>query len=127
LAYVLEVKKSRRHSSLPTQDNAIYIWPRAWHAFSKFAFPLRLNETTRAYFAKTAELESEQVAADIRSVISGTPDMGRLSRLSANPAYNAQLRTTCVATMLQGGHAFNALPQSLAPLSTVAACRPSGR
>jgi acetylornithine deacetylase/succinyl-diaminopimelate desuccinylase-like protein len=111
VGYVLEVKNRGGHSSLPTQDNAIYHLAEGLARLAKFAFPLRLNETTRAYFAKSAELESEQVAADIRSVISGTPDMAALSRLSANPAYNAQLHTTCVATMLQGGHAFNALPQ----------------
>jgi len=111
LSYVLEVKNRGGHSSLPTPDNAIYHLAEGLARLSKFAFPLKLNETTRAYFAQTAELESEQVAADIRSVISGTPDTTALSRLSANPAYNAQLRTTCVATMLEGGHAFNALPQ----------------
>src|SRR5262245_41357581 len=111
LGYRLEVKNRGGHSSLPTSDNAIYQLAEGLARLSKFAFPLKLNETTRAYFAKTAELESQQVAADIRSVISGTPDMAALSRLSASPAYNAQLRTTCVATMLQGGHAFNALPQ----------------
>jgi acetylornithine deacetylase/succinyl-diaminopimelate desuccinylase-like protein len=109
--YALEVTNRGGHSSLPTQDNAIYHLAEGLARLSKFAFPLKLNETTRAYFAQTAELESEQVAADIRSVISGNPDMAALARLSANPGYNAQLRTTCVATMLQGGHAFNALPQ----------------
>ena len=81
---------------------------------SKYVFPFRLNETTRAYFERTAELEGEQIAADIRSVISGRPDPASLSlmRLSANPVYNAQLRTTCVATMLEAGHAYNALPQA---------------
>jgi len=80
---------------------------------SKFTFPFKLNETTRVYFERTAEFEGEQVAADIRSVISGRPDPASLSlvRLSANPVYNAQLRTTCVATLLEGGHAYNALPQ----------------
>ena len=110
-AYVLEVKDRGGHSSQPTEDNAIHRLAEGLARLAKFAFPLRLNETTRAYFARTAELESEQVAADIRSVISATPDMAALARLSANPAYNAQLRTTCAATMLQGGHAFNALPQ----------------
>jgi acetylornithine deacetylase/succinyl-diaminopimelate desuccinylase-like protein len=81
---------------------------------SKYVFPFKLNETTRAYFERTAELEGEQIAADIRSVISGRPDPASLSlmRLSANPVYNAQLRTTCVATMLEAGHAYNALPQT---------------
>jgi acetylornithine deacetylase/succinyl-diaminopimelate desuccinylase-like protein len=98
---------------LPTKENAIYRLAEGLARLSKFNFPFKLNETTRAYFERTAELEGEQVAADIRSVISGRPDPASLSfvRLSANPVYNAQLRTTCVATLLEGGHAYNALPQ----------------
>jgi acetylornithine deacetylase/succinyl-diaminopimelate desuccinylase-like protein len=111
LSYLLEVNNRGGHSSVPTQDNAIYHLAEGLARLSKFAFPFKLNETTRGYFELTAKTESEQVAADIRSVISGTPDMAALSRLSANPAYNAQLRTTCVATLLEGGHAYNALPQ----------------
>jgi len=113
LSYQLEVKNRGGHSSLPTKDNAIYRLAEGLARLSKFTFPFKLNETTRAYFERTAELEGEQIAADIRSVISGRPDLASLSlvRLSANPVYNAQLRTTCVATMLEGGHAYNALPQ----------------
>jgi acetylornithine deacetylase/succinyl-diaminopimelate desuccinylase-like protein len=113
LSYQLEVKNRGGHSSLPTKDNAIYRLAEGLVRLSNFSFPFKLNETTRAYFERTAELEGEQVAADIRSVISGRPDPASLSfvRLSANPVYNAQLRTTCVATMLEGGHAYNALPQ----------------
>jgi acetylornithine deacetylase/succinyl-diaminopimelate desuccinylase-like protein len=113
LSYKLEVSNRGGHSSLPTKDNAIYHLAEGLVRLSKFIFPFKLNETTRAFFERIAEFEGDQTAADIRSVISGHPDPASLSlvRLSANPAYNAQLRTTCVATMLEGGHAFNALPQ----------------
>jgi acetylornithine deacetylase/succinyl-diaminopimelate desuccinylase-like protein len=113
LTYTLEVKNRGGHSSMPTKDNAIYRLAEGLARLSKFSFPFKLNETTRAYFERIAEFEGDQTAADIRSVISGHPDPASLSlvRLSANPAYNAQLRTTCVATMLEGGHAYNALPQ----------------
>jgi acetylornithine deacetylase/succinyl-diaminopimelate desuccinylase-like protein len=114
LSYLLEVKNRGGHSSLPRADNAIYRLAEGLVRLSKFSFPFKLNETTRAYFERTAELENEQIAADIRSVISSRPDPAALSltRLSANPVYNAQLRTTCVATLLEGGHAYNALPQA---------------
>jgi len=114
LTYQLEVTNRGGHSSLPTKDNAIYHLAEGLSRLSKYVFPFKLNETTRAYFERTAELESEQIAADIRSVISGRPDPASLSlmRLSVNPVYNAQLRTTCVATMLEAGHAYNALPQA---------------
>jgi len=113
LSYQLEVKNRGGHSSLPTRENAIYRLAEGLARLSKFNFPFKLNETTRAYFERIAELEGEQVAADIRSVTSGRPDPASpsLVRLSANPVYNAQLRTTCVATMLEGGHAYNALPE----------------
>jgi len=110
--YRLEVTNKGGHSSLPTPDNAIYHLAEGLARLGKFSFPLNLNETTRAYFARTAELETEQTAADIRSVLAANPDPTALARLSQNAAYNAQLRTTCVATMLEGGHAYNALPQT---------------
>src|SRR5262249_59139099 len=78
----------------------------------RFAFPVTRTATTRRPLDRTAELETPEVAADIRSVLSANPDPAALERLSANPAYNAQLRTTCVATTLEGGHAYNALPQT---------------
>jgi acetylornithine deacetylase/succinyl-diaminopimelate desuccinylase-like protein len=114
LTYQLEVSDRGGHSAVPRADNPIYRLAEALSRLSKFRFPIRLNETTRAYFECTAELDNDQVAADIRSVISSNPDAASLSvmRLAANPVYNAQLRTTCVATMLEGGHAYNALPQA---------------
>jgi acetylornithine deacetylase/succinyl-diaminopimelate desuccinylase-like protein len=102
------------HSSLPRKDNAIYSLARALERLSSYDFPMRTNPVTRAYFAQTASLISEPtVAADMRAVsATETPDNAAAARLAARSAfYNAQLRTTCVATLLQGGHAENALPQ----------------
>jgi acetylornithine deacetylase/succinyl-diaminopimelate desuccinylase-like protein len=113
LSYQLTVKNRGGHSSVPSKDNAIYHLAGGLVRLSNFSFPLKLNETTRAYFERTAQFENEQTAADIRTTLSDKPDPAAMSftRLAANPVYNAQLRTTCVATMLQGGHAVNALPQ----------------
>ena len=109
--YSFEVKNSGGHSSLPTKDNAIYHLAEGLARLSKYDFPVALNETTRAWLELAAPLEDPQIGAAMNSVASGHPDPAALARLSAMPAYNAQLRTTCVATMLEGGHAFNALPQ----------------
>ena len=113
LNYQLDVRNRGGHSAVPMKDNAIYHLAEGLVRLSKFSFPLKLNETTRAYFERIAQFEGEQTAADIRSLLSDKPDPAALSfvRLAANPAYNAQLRTTCVATMLEGGQAINALPQ----------------
>jgi acetylornithine deacetylase/succinyl-diaminopimelate desuccinylase-like protein len=72
---------------------------------------VQLNDTTRGYFEKMATLEHGQLAQDMKSVVSAKPDPGAIERLTSQPPYNAQLRTTCVATRLEGGHADNALPQ----------------
>jgi acetylornithine deacetylase/succinyl-diaminopimelate desuccinylase-like protein len=114
VSYRLEVTDRGGHSSLPRKDNAIYRLAEGLVRLSKFNFPIKLTETTRAFFARTADLESEQaVATEMRSLASDRVKLESLSivRLSAIPYFNAQIRTTCVATMLEGGHAFNALPQ----------------
>ena len=111
LTYQLDVRDKGGHSSVPTKDNAIYRLAEGLLRLSRFSFPLDLNETTRAYFERAAQFEGEQTASDMRAVLQDKPDPAAISRLSANPVYNAQLRTTCVATILSGGHATNALPQ----------------
>jgi acetylornithine deacetylase/succinyl-diaminopimelate desuccinylase-like protein len=111
VSFQLDVTNSGGHSSVPRKDNAIYRLAEGLVRLSKFDFPPHLNETTHAYFERTAQFETEQTAADMRAVLADKPDTAALARLSANPVYNAQLRTTCVATLLQGGHAINALPQ----------------
>jgi acetylornithine deacetylase/succinyl-diaminopimelate desuccinylase-like protein len=108
----LEVTDRGGHSSLPRADNPIYRLAEGLTRLSKFSFPVNLNPTTRASLEDIAEIESPRTAADIRSVLSDRPDAAALARLSANTAYNAQLRTTCVATLLEGGQAANALPQA---------------
>jgi len=111
VSYELTVKNKGGHSSLPVKDNAIYRLAAGLTRLSAFSFPVNLNETTRAFFERTAQMEGGQVAEDLRAVLSGQSDPAAAARLSANAFYNAQLRTTCVATMLDGGNAINALPQ----------------
>ena len=110
--FLLEAKNPGGHSSLPARDNAIYRLAAGLVRLSKFDFPVRLNETTRAWLERAAPLEEAQIGEDMRAVAAGRADAAAIERLSSKPIYNAQLRTTCVATLLQGGHAENALPQS---------------
>jgi acetylornithine deacetylase/succinyl-diaminopimelate desuccinylase-like protein len=110
-SFKLEVHNPGGHSSLPRKDNAIYRLAAALGRLSQFQFPVDLNEVTRNYFTHTAATETGQMSADMRAVAATTPDPAAAARLSAVPLYNALLRTTCVATMLEGGHAENALPQ----------------
>jgi acetylornithine deacetylase/succinyl-diaminopimelate desuccinylase-like protein len=100
------------HSSLPRGDNAIYELTSALNKLAAFTFPVELNDVTRAYFKRLAEQESPQAAADIRAILADPPDPTAAARLSAEPSFNANLRTTCVATRLSAGHANNALPQT---------------
>src|ERR1044071_989433 len=111
-SFQLEVKNRGGHSSQPRKDNAIYQLVRALDNLSKFDFPVDLNDGTRAYFERTSKIESGQLAADMKAVVLPTPDVEAVKRLSQYPGYNAMLRTTCVATMINGGHADNALPQT---------------
>src|SRR5690348_5326176 len=92
--FQLEVTNSGGHSSVPRADNAIYQLAEDLTRLSKFAFPVSLNETTRAYFERMAQFESEQVAADIHELLSDSPNAAAIERLMAKPAYNAQLHTT---------------------------------
>jgi acetylornithine deacetylase/succinyl-diaminopimelate desuccinylase-like protein len=110
--FSLEVTNPGGHSSLPTRDNAIYRLAEGLTRLAKFDFPVSLNETTRASFERLGRLEHSQIGADMVAIASGNADAAALGRLSAIPLYNAELHTTCVATMLQAGHAFNALPQT---------------
>ena len=106
----LEVRNKGGHSSIPVADNAIYHLAGALDRLSKFAFPLKTNEVTRAYFQAMAKIDNGAMKSDLAKVAEGSREaMERVA--GAAPAWNATLRTTCVATQLEGGHARNALPQ----------------
>jgi acetylornithine deacetylase/succinyl-diaminopimelate desuccinylase-like protein len=115
----LEVKSRGGHSSRPVKDNAIYHLSQGLARLAAFDFPIGLNETTRGYFERTAALESPATAADFRAVIGqdrGKAQAAAGRMAAASPYFNALLRTTCVATRLEGGHANNALPQTAAAI-----------
>ena len=111
-SYRLEVKDPGGHSSLPRRDNPIYRLAQGLGRLAKYDFPVRLNAVTRAYFDKAAATEDRDVAAAIGSLLTGSSDAQALAPLSERAPYNAQIRTTCVATLLEAGHAENALPQT---------------
>ncbi|HUP31152.1 MAG TPA: M20/M25/M40 family metallo-hydrolase [Usitatibacter sp.] len=107
----LEVRDAGGHSALPARTNAIYRLADGLAKLGRFDFPLQLNATTREYFRRAADLEEPKIGADMKAVAAQPPDAEAAARLSQIPRFNAQLRTTCTATMLEGGHAENALPQ----------------
>ena len=113
VSFQLEVKNKGGHSSKPVKENAIYRLAAGLTRLATFEFPFRLNETTRTFFERTAQRESGQTKADMNAIVKTPLDTDAASRLAASsPYYNALLRTTWVPTMLSGGHAENALPQS---------------
>ena len=106
----LEVRNKGGHSSVPVPDNAIYHLAGALERIGRFAFPMKINEVTRAYFLALAKDETGPLKDDLSKVADRSQEaMQRVA--AASPVWNATLRTTCVATQLEGGHAKNALPQ----------------
>jgi len=111
VGFSLEVKNAGGHSSLPVKDNAITRLSQGLIHLGAYDFPVSWNETTRAYFTREAPLNEGPRRADMLAVLDDPPESQALQRLTDVPNLNAQMRTTCVATMLEGGHAVNALPQ----------------
>lgn len=108
--YRLEVHNKGGHSSLPVPDNAIYHLAGGLERLARFEFPLKTNDVTRAYFRAMSGIEKGPIHADLAAAANG--DAAAMRRVAAaTTAWNATLRTTCVATQLEGGHAKNALPQ----------------
>ncbi|MGE5440713.1 MAG: M20/M25/M40 family metallo-hydrolase [Bacteroidota bacterium] len=111
--FKLETHNKGGHSSLPVKDNAIYRLAGALTRLAEYRFPVRLNETTRMFFERVLETETGQVKEDIKALLKTPMDTEAAERAAlVNPYYNAVMRTTCAATLLYGGHADNALPQT---------------
>jgi acetylornithine deacetylase/succinyl-diaminopimelate desuccinylase-like protein len=98
------------HSSLPRPDNAITQMATALVRLGAYAFPARTTQTTRAYFAALSALRQGRERTDLLAVAHEPPDPAAAARLSRDPEWNALLRSTCVATMMQGGQGESALP-----------------
>jgi acetylornithine deacetylase/succinyl-diaminopimelate desuccinylase-like protein len=111
LSFDFDATNAGGHSSVPTRDNAIYELSAALGRLAQFDFPAHASVVTRAYFTHVADVEQGDMGAAARAVGAGRATDADLALLSRDPRYNAQLRTTCVATRLDGGHADNALPQ----------------
>ncbi len=111
-SFLLEVKGKGGHSSRPVKDNVIYTLTNGLQKLSQFDFPVSLNEVTKLYFERGANYESGETAAAMKAVAANSADTNAVAALGNQPAYNATLRTTCVATKLEAGHAENALPQT---------------
>ena len=112
----LEVTNSGGHSSLPVKDNAIYHLAGALLKISAYTFPPQFTDANRAYFTGMAKIQAARgktaIASAMQSLVRNPSDSQAIELVSAqDPGWNATLRTTCVATMLDGGHATNALPQ----------------
>ena len=111
VTFALTVHNKGGHSSIPQNPNAIYQLAAGLGRLAAFDFPVSLNEVTRAYFRRLADVEGGQLGADMRAVADNN-DAAAAARIGQTPAYNARMRTTCVATRLDAGHADNALPQT---------------
>ena len=110
--FTVTAKNRGGHSSLPRPDNAIYQLAAGLLKLSTYKFPVQFNDVSRAYFENTAKIEKPEMAAAMRALIKDPNDAKADAIVSKDPLYNSMLRTTCVATMLKGGHASNALPQT---------------
>jgi acetylornithine deacetylase/succinyl-diaminopimelate desuccinylase-like protein len=110
-SYRLEVTDPGGHSASGRRDSAIYRLADGLARLSTFDFPVRLNPVTRGYFERVAATEQGEVAQAIAALLAGRTDEASIKALTERPPYNSQIRTTCVTTLLEAGHAENALPQ----------------
>jgi acetylornithine deacetylase/succinyl-diaminopimelate desuccinylase-like protein len=109
--YRLEVVNPGGHSSRPIKDNAIYHLAAGLTRLSAYEFPVQMNDTTRTYFSRMSTIVGGETGAAMKALVKDSGDAAAAATLSQDPRLNAMLRTTCVATLMDAGHATNALPQ----------------
>ena len=112
--YRLEAVNAGGHSSIPIRDNAIYELSDALANVRDYEFPLRFSDTTRAFFARAGAARADELGHALVALSQNPADAAAEAIVSKDRSYHSMLRTTCVATLLEGGHATNALPQRAA-------------
>jgi acetylornithine deacetylase/succinyl-diaminopimelate desuccinylase-like protein len=110
-SFELQTVNAGGHSSIPIDDNAIYELADAIEKLRGYKFPLRFNDTSRAYFAKAGATRTDAIGQAMVKLAANPADHASETLVSTDRTLNSVLRTTCVATMLDAGHAVNALPQ----------------
>lgn len=110
--FLMTVRNKGGHSSMPVKENAIYRLSNAMARLSKFDFPVTLTDVTREYFERMSGRAEPQIAGAMRGLLQGSAE-GAATLAAQSPYWNSTMRTTCVATRLEGGHADNALPQTV--------------
>lgn len=109
--FAFETTNPGGHSSRPSKENAIYRLSAALMKVQAHDFPVELNDATRLFFTRNAEITGGATGAAMRALIANPGDAAAIASVTRDPSYNSMLRTTCVATMVDAGHAPNALPQ----------------
>jgi acetylornithine deacetylase/succinyl-diaminopimelate desuccinylase-like protein len=109
--YLLETINAGGHSSIPIRDNAIYELADALAKVRDHEFPVKFTDTTRAFFAKAGAARDDDLGRAMVALSHNPNDQVAEAIVSKDRSYHSMLRTTCVATLLSGGHANNALPQ----------------
>ncbi|MBN8818818.1 MAG: M20/M25/M40 family metallo-hydrolase [Sphingomonas sp.] len=111
MTFTLEATNPGGHSSVPRPDNAIYSLARALDKLSQYDFPVRFIDANKGYFSRMAPVMGGEIGAAMTAIVANPQDKAANAVLNRSPTYHSMLRTTCVATLLSGGHAGNALPQ----------------
>lgn len=109
--YSIEATNPGGHSSAPVKDNAIYEVADALGKIRDYDFPVMMTDTTRAYFRVAGKARGDDMGRAMMALAANSSDEAALAKVDTDKSYHSMLRTTCVATLLDGGHANNALPQ----------------